>query len=136
RLGSGLLIRAPEVQLLPGPPAAHHIHTTSSIGQSAVLLSRRFAVQVRGRVPIALACYASAEASPLSAGRDGLDSRAGRQFRITPHRISSSMVEPAAHNGLYQVSSHRRCSSYERRSAMTMAAHPALVLNADFRPMS
>lgn len=26
RLGSGLLIRAPEVQLLPGPPTAHHIH--------------------------------------------------------------------------------------------------------------
>jgi hypothetical protein len=51
RLGSGLLIRAPEVQLLPGSPTAH-LHTTSSIGQSAVLLSRRFAVQVRGRVPI------------------------------------------------------------------------------------
>src|SRR5262245_42858522 len=46
------------------------------------------------------------------------------------------MVEPAAHNGLYRGSSPRRCSSYERRSAMTMAAHPALVLDADFRPMS
>jgi hypothetical protein len=32
RLGSGLLIRAPEVQLLPGPPTAH-THTTSSIGR-------------------------------------------------------------------------------------------------------
>src|SRR5262249_34531528 len=60
-----------------------------------------------------------------------MDSRAGRQFRITPHRISSSMVEPAAHNGLYRGSSPRK-----RRSAMIMAAHPALVLNADFRPMS
>jgi hypothetical protein len=89
RLGSGLLIRAPEVQLRPGPPTPVCLHTTSSIGQSAVLLSRRFAVHVRGRVPIALACYASAEASPLSAGRDGLDSRAGRQLQ-PHHRISSS----------------------------------------------
>lgn len=32
RSGSGLLIRAPEVQLLPGPPAAHIAYTTSSIG--------------------------------------------------------------------------------------------------------
>ena len=32
RLGNGLLIRAPEVQLLPGPPTASHMHTTSSIG--------------------------------------------------------------------------------------------------------
>ena len=33
RLGNGLLIRAPEVRLLPGPPAAIvHMHTTSSIG--------------------------------------------------------------------------------------------------------
>ena len=31
RLGNGLLIRAPEVQLLPGSPTAHP-HTTSSIG--------------------------------------------------------------------------------------------------------
>src|SRR6516162_7708717 len=46
------------------------------------------------------------------------------------------MVEPAAHNGPYRGSSPRKCTSYERRSAMTMAAHPALVLNADFRPMS
>src|SRR6476661_7509116 len=36
-------------------------HTTSSTGESAVLLSRRFAVRVRGRVPVSwlLACYAS-----------------------------------------------------------------------------
>ena len=31
RLGNGLLIRAQEVQLLPGPPTTH-MHTTSSIG--------------------------------------------------------------------------------------------------------
>jgi hypothetical protein len=31
RLGNGLLIRAQEVQLLPGPPTAH-MHTTSSTG--------------------------------------------------------------------------------------------------------
>ena len=32
RLGNGLLIRAQEVRLLPGPPAAHLAYTTSSIG--------------------------------------------------------------------------------------------------------
>ena len=65
RLGNGLLIRAQEVQLLPGPPT----HTTSSTGQSAVLLSRRFAVRVRGRVPVSFStCDASVEADPLSTG--------------------------------------------------------------------
>ena len=32
RLGNGLLIRAQEVQFLPGPPTQNHVHTTSSIG--------------------------------------------------------------------------------------------------------
>ena len=32
RLGNGLLIRALEVQLLPGPPTVH-AYTTSSIGR-------------------------------------------------------------------------------------------------------
>ena len=34
RLGNGLLIRAQEVQLLPGPPTARSSHTTSSIGRA------------------------------------------------------------------------------------------------------
>ena len=34
RLGNGLLIRAQEVQLLPGPPTVPSSHTTSSIGRA------------------------------------------------------------------------------------------------------
>src|SRR5262249_3761587 len=48
----------------------------------------------------------------------------------------AQLLEPVAHNGLGRNSSPRRCANTARRSAMTMTGHPALVLNADFRPMS
>jgi hypothetical protein len=70
----------------PGSP------NTSSCTRLAQLVERRpLKSEVRGSSPRSctnspLACDASAEASPLSAGRDGLDSRAGRQLYQPPSK--------------------------------------------------